>query len=235
MSEFQEKHTVSRLIGAPPGYVGYEEAGQLTEAVRRRPYSVLLLDEIEKAHPDVFNVLLQILDDGRLTDSQGRTVDFKNAVVIMTSNFGAERIKAHARLNESFEELKEDMNRLLRNTLRPEFVNRIDEVILFRSLGKDQIAEISRLLLDHTSRRVKAQGVEIEFTDAAVALIAEEGFDPEFGARPLRRTIQRRVDNVLSRMVLEGSLERGDRLVVGAREGKLGFEITHGATSQKGK
>jgi ATP-dependent Clp protease ATP-binding subunit ClpC len=235
MSEFQEKHTVSRLIGAPPGYVGHEEAGQLTEAVRRRPYSVLLLDEIEKAHQDVFNVLLQILDDGRLTDSQGRTVDFKNAVVIMTSNFGAERIRAHAGRNESFEELKGDMNQLLRNTLRPEFVNRIDEVILFRSLGKDQIAEISRLLLDHTSRRVEAQGVEIEFTDAAVALIAEEGFDPEFGARPLRRTIQRRVDNVLSRMVLEGSLERGDRLVVGAKEGKLGFEITHGATGQKGK
>jgi ATP-dependent Clp protease ATP-binding subunit ClpC len=227
MSEYQEKHTVSRLVGAPPGYVGYEEAGQLTEAVRRRPYSVLLLDEIEKAHPDVFNVLLQILDDGRLTDAQGRTADFKNAVVIMTSNFGAERIRAHARRNETFEELKEDMNQLLRNTLRPEFVNRIDEVILFRSLGEDQIAEISRLLLDDTSRRLKAQGIGIEFTDAAVALIAEEGFDPEFGARPLRRTIQRRVDNVLSRMVLEGSLERGDRLVVGAREGKLGFEITH--------
>ena len=234
MSEFQEKHTVSRLIGAPPGYVGHEEAGQLTEAVRRRAYSVLLLDEIEKAHQDVFNVLLQILDDGRLTDSQGRTVDFKNAVVIMTSNFGAERIRAHARRNESFEVLKEDMNQLLRNTLRPEFVNRIDEVILFRSLGKDQIAEISRLLLDHTSRRVRAQGVEIEFTDAAVALIAEEGFDPEFGARPLRRTIQRRVDNVLSRMVLEGSLERGDSLVVGAKEGKLGFEITRGTTGEEG-
>jgi ATP-dependent Clp protease ATP-binding subunit ClpC len=194
----------------------------------------LLLDEIEKAHPDVFNVLLQILDDGRLTDAQGRTVDFKNAVVIMTSNFGAERIKAHARLNESFEELKEDMNRLLRNTLRPEFVNRIDEVILFRSLDEDQIAEIARLLLGDTSRRMKAQG--IEFTDAAVALIAEEGFDPEFGARPLRRAIQRRVDNTLSRMVLEGSLERGDKLVViGAGEGKLGFEIIHGAPGEEGK
>jgi ATP-dependent Clp protease ATP-binding subunit ClpC len=235
MSEFQERHTVSRLVGAPPGYVGYEEAGQLTEAVRRRPYSVLLLDEIEKAHPDVFNVLLQVLDDGRLTDSQGRTVNFKNAVVIMTSNLGAERIKAHARRNESFEELKEDMNRLLRDTLRPEFVNRIDEVILFRSLGRDQIAEISRLFLDHTSRRLKAQGIGIEFTDAAVALIAEEGFDPEFGARPLRRTIQRRVDNALSRMVLEGSLERGDKLVVGAGEGKLGFEIIHGVSGEEGK
>ena len=235
MSEFQEKHTISRLVGAPPGYVGYEEAGQLTEAVRRRPYSVLLLDEIEKAHPDVFNVLLQVLDDGRLTDAQGRTVDFKNAVVIMTSNLGAERIKAHAQRNESFEVLKEDMNQLLRNTLRPEFVNRIDEVILFRSLGEDQIAEIACLLLDHTSRRLKAQGVGIEFTDAAVALIAEEGFDPEFGARPLRRTIQRRVDNVLSRMVLDGSLERGDKLVVGTGEGKLAFEIIHGAIGEEGR
>jgi ATP-dependent Clp protease ATP-binding subunit ClpC len=235
MSEFQEKHTVSRLVGAPPGYVGYEEAGQLTEAVRRRPYSVLLLDEIEKAHQDVFNVLLQILDDGRLTDAQGRTTDFKNAVIIMTSNFGAERIRAHARRNESFEELKEDMNQFLRHTLRPEFVNRIDEVILFRSLSEDQIAEISRLLLDDTSRRLKAQGIGIELTDAAVALIVEEGFDPEFGARPLRRTIQRRVDNVLSRMVLEGSLERGDKLIVGAGEGKLGFEIIHGATGEEGK
>lgn len=235
MSEFQEKHTVSRLVGAPPGYVGYEEAGQLTETVRRRPYSVLLLDEIEKAHPDVFNVLLQVLDDGRLTDAQGRTVDFKNTVIIMTSNLGAERIKAHAGRNESFEDLKEDMNRLLRNTLRPEFVNRIDEVILFRSLDEDQIAEIACLLLDHTSRRLKAQGVGIEFTDAAVALIAEEGFDPEFGARPLRRTIQRRVDNVLSRMVLDGSLERGDKLVVGTGEGRLGFEIIHGAIGEEGK
>ncbi len=235
MSEFQEKHTVSRLVGAPPGYVGHEEAGQLTEAVRRRPYSVLLLDEIEKAHQDVFNVLLQILDDGRLTDAKGRTVDFKNAVVIMTSNFGAQRIRAHAGRNESFEELKEDMNQLLRNTLRPEFVNRIDEVILFRSLDEDQIAQIACLLLDHTSRRLKAQGIGIEFTDAAVALIAEEGFDPEFGARPLRRTIQRRVDNVLSRMVLEGSLERGDKLVVGTGEGKLGFEIIHATSGEKGK
>ncbi len=235
MSEFQEKHSVSRLVGAPPGYVGYEEAGQLTEAMRRRPYSVLLLDEIEKAHPDVFNVLLQILDDGRLTDAQGRTVDFKNAVVIMTSNFGAERIKAHAQLDETFEDLKEDMNRLLRSALRPEFVNRIDEVILFRSLGKDQIEEIALLLLDHTSRRLKTQGVEIEFTDAAVALIAEEGFDPEFGARPLRRAIQRRVDNVLSRMVLDGSLKPGDKVAAGAEEDGLGFEVIHGARGGKGR
>lgn len=233
MSEFQEKHTVSRLIGAPPGYVGYEEAGQLTEAVRRRPYSVMLLDEIEKAHPDVFNVLLQILDDGRLTDAQGRTVDFKNAVIIMTSNFGAERIKEHAHRDEQFEDLMEDMNRLLRSTLRPEFVNRIDEVILFRSLDKNQTQEIARLLLDHTSRRLKAQGIGVEFTEAAVVLIAEEGFDPEFGARPLRRAIQRRVDNELSRLVLDGSLKPGDKVSVGAVEDGLGFEVDHIAAEEE--
>src|SRR5215218_6697332 len=225
MSEFQERHTVSRLVGAPPGYVGYEEAGQLTESVRRRPYSVLLLDEIEKAHPDVFNILLQILDDGRLTDSQGRTVDFKQAVIIMTSNMGAQRIQAHARRDESFEELKDDMMQILKNTLRPEFVNRIDEVIVFRSLGKEQIGEIARLLLDRTTRRLRAQGIEVEFTEGAVGLIAEEGFDPEFGARPLRRTIQRRVDNELASMVLSGSLNPADKVVVSTEEGNLGFEV----------
>ena len=233
MSEFQERHTVSRLVGAPPGYVGYEEAGQLTESVRRRPYSVLLLDEIEKAHPDVFNILLQILDDGRLTDSQGRTVDFKQTVIIMTSNMGAQRIQAHARRDESFEELKDDMMQILKNTLRPEFVNRIDEVIVFRSLGKEQIGEIARLLLDRTTRRLRAQGIEVEFTEGAVGLIGEEGFDPEFGARPLRRTIQRRVDNELASMDLSGSLDPGDRVVVGAHSeaGRLTFEVVAGAAA----
>jgi ATP-dependent Clp protease ATP-binding subunit ClpC len=231
MSEFQERHTVSRLIGAPPGYVGYEEAGQLTEQVRRRPYSVLLLDEIEKAHPDVFNILLQILDDGRLTDAQGRTVDFKNTVIIMTSNMGAERIQAHARRDESFEELKEDMMQIVRQHLRPEFLNRIDEIIVFRALSKEQIADIARLLLERTKRRLRAQHIEVEFTDEAVELLAEEGFDPEFGARPLRRTIQRRVDNELSRMVLDGSLGPGDRVVVGAEDGRLTFEVLEGATA----
>jgi ATP-dependent Clp protease ATP-binding subunit ClpC len=231
MSEFQERHTVSRLVGAPPGYVGYEEAGQLTEAVRRRPYSVLLLDEIEKAHPDVFNILLQILDDGRLTDAQGRTVDFKQTVIIMTSNMGAERIQAHNRRDESFEELKEDMLQVVRHHLRPEFVNRIDEIIVFRALSREQIVDIARLLLERTTRRLRAQDIEVEFTDEAVELIAEEGFDPEFGARPLRRTIQRRVDNELSRMVLSGSLEPGDRVVVGAEEERLTFEVVEGAAT----
>ncbi|MGF1473575.1 MAG: ATP-dependent Clp protease ATP-binding subunit [Rubrobacteraceae bacterium] len=230
MSEFQEKHTVSRLVGAPPGYVGYDEAGQLTEQVRRRPYSVLLLDEIEKAHPDVFNILLQILDDGRLTDSQGRTVDFKNTVIIMTSNLGSDRIQAHARRNESFEELKEDMDKILKHSLRPEFLNRIDEIIVFEALTREQISEIAKLLLDRTARRLRAQDIEIEFTEDAVTLLANEGFDPEFGARPLRRVIQRRVDNELSRMLLDGALEPGDRVIVGAEDGRLDFEVPDAAT-----
>jgi ATP-dependent Clp protease ATP-binding subunit ClpC len=231
MSEFQERHTVSRLVGAPPGYVGYEEAGQLTEAVRRRPYAVLLLDEIEKAHPDVFNILLQILDDGRLTDSQGRTVDFKNAVIIMTSNLGAERIQAHTRRDESFEELKEDMLQIVRTHLRPEFVNRIDEIIVFRALTREQIVDIAWLLIDRTTRRLRAQGTEVEFTNEAVELIAEEGFDPEFGARPLRRAIQRRVDNELSRLLLSGSLNPGDKVVVDAEDGRLTFDVLQGAAT----
>jgi ATP-dependent Clp protease ATP-binding subunit ClpC len=231
MSEFQERHTVSRLVGAPPGYVGYEEAGQLTEQIRRRPYSVLLLDEIEKAHPDVFNILLQILDDGRLTDAQGRTVDFKNTVIIMTSNMGAERIQAHTRREETFEELKEDMLQVVRHHLRPEFVNRIDEIIVFRALAREQIVDIARLLLERTTRRLRAQDIEVKFTDEAVELIAEEGFDPEFGARPLRRTIQRRVDNELSRMVLSGSLEPGDRVVVSVEEERLTFDVLQGAAT----
>jgi len=196
----------------------------------------LLLDEIEKAHPDVFNILLQILDDGRLTDAQGRTVDFKNTVIIMTSNIGAERIQAHARRNESFEELKEDMTQILRRTLRPEFLNRIDEVIVFRALTRRQISEIARLLLEHTTRRLRPQGIEVEFTEEAVELVAEEGFDPEFGARPLRRTLQRRVDNELSRMVLGGSLSPGDKVVVSAEEqGRLTFEVLEGAATVVGE
>ena len=229
MSEFQERHTVSRLVGAPPGYVGYEEAGQLTEQVRRRPYSVLLFDEIEKAHPDVFNILLQILDDGRLTDAQGRTVDFKHAVVIMTSNLGADRIQQFARQGGDFEGLKEDLMQVLRQSFRPEFINRIDEIIVFRALDDRQLAEITRLLLDKLARRLRAQHIEVEFTDAAVELLAHEGFDPEFGARPLRRTIQRLVENELSRMVLSGTVNEGDRITVDAADGELSFDVDFGA------
>jgi ATP-dependent Clp protease ATP-binding subunit ClpC len=233
MSEFQERHTVSRLVGAPPGYVGYEEAGQLTERVRRRPYSVLLFDEIEKAHPDVFNILLQILDDGRLTDAQGRTVDFKNTVVIMTSNLGADRIQQHARQRESFEQLKSDLMQILRHSFRPEFINRIDEIIVFRALSSEQLVEITKLLLDRLARRLRAQQIDVVFTDDAVELLAREGFDPEFGARPLRRTIQRLVENELSRLVLGGGVEPGDRVIVDALEGELHFEVESGEAERE--
>ena len=226
MSEFQERHTVSRLVGAPPGYVGYEEAGQLTEAVRRKPYSVVLLDEIEKAHPDVFNLLLQILDDGRLTDARGRTVDFKNSVVIMTSNLGADRIQAHARKKESFEELKDDLMQLLRAHFRPEFLNRIDEIIVFRSLTREQVVDITRLLLDRVTRRLHAQRIELRFDDDAVGHLADAGFDPEFGARPLQRTIQRLIENQLSRMLLDGSLQEGDAVTVRLKDGRLDLDVT---------
>src|SRR4051794_15187343 len=232
MSEFQERHTVSRLVGAPPGYVGYDEAGQLTEAVRRKPYAVLLFDEIEKAHQDVFNILLQILDDGRLTDAQGRTVDFKNAVVIMTSNLGADRIQQHARQKEPFDELKADLMQILQRSFRPEFINRIDDIIVFRALTPEQLHEITRLMLDRLARRLRAQRIEIAFTDEAVELLAHEGYDPEFGARPLKRTIQRMVENELSRMVLGGQVQAGDRVVVDALEGELRIDVESGAATE---
>ena len=232
MSEFQERHTVSRLVGAPPGYVGYEEAGQLTETVRRRPYSVLLFDEIEKAHGDVFNILLQILDDGRLTDAQGRMVDFKNTVVIMTSNLGADRIQAHARKRESFEELKADLMQIMQHSFRPEFINRIDEIIVFRGLTREQLAEITKLLLERVRRRRRAQHIEVDFSDDAVEHLAEVGFDPEFGARPLRRAIQREVENELSRMVLGGSLAPDDLVRINMRDGELTFEVEKGVAEE---
>ena len=232
MSEFQERHTVSRLVGAPPGYVGYEEAGQLSEAVRRRPYAVLLFDEIEKAHGDVFNILLQILDDGRLTDAQGRTVDFKNTIVIMTSNLGADRIQEYARTGGDFEQLKEELMDVLRMSFRPEFINRIDEIIVFRALSSEQLADITRLLLDRLVRRMRAQRIDVEFTEEAVRLLAEEGFDPEFGARPLRRTIQRRVENELSRLVLSGGVQPGDKIVVSVAGDDLHLDVETGGADE---
>ncbi|TFV59331.1 ATP-dependent Clp protease ATP-binding subunit [Geodermatophilus sp. DF01-2] len=233
MSEFQERHTVSRLVGSPPGYVGYEDAGQLTEAVRRRPYSVVLMDEIEKAHPDVFNTLLQVLDDGRLTDSQGRTVDFKNTVLIMTSNLGSELIQGrNTPLGfgsgdgaASDAGLRDRLMRRLRESFRPEFLNRIDEIVVFQQLETEQLARISRLLLDETRRRLSAQGIEVTFTDEAVTWIAEHGFEPQFGARPLRRAIQREVDNPLARLMLDGRLGAGRTVTVGVGEGALDFQV----------
>ncbi len=230
MSEFQERHTVSRLVGAPPGYVGYGEAGQLTEAVRRRPYSVVLLDEIEKAHPDVFNMLLQVLDDGRLTDSQGRTVSFKNTVLIMTSNLGSDLISGTTRSvgfggGEAGDELHDRIDRRLKEQLRPEFINRIDEIIIFRQLETDQLRKITEMLLESTRRRLHAQDVTLEITTAAVDWLADRGYQPEFGARPLRRTIQRELDNRLSKMLLAADLAPGQTIRVDARDGSLTLDV----------
>ncbi len=218
MSEYMEKFAVSRLVGAPPGYVGYEEGGQLTEAVRRRPYQVVLLDEIEKAHPDVFNVLLQVLDDGRLTDSQGRTVDFKNTVVIMTSNVGSQQIQSFAGQpdGDGYESMKRQVTDQLRIQFRPEFLNRIDEVIVFHALGDAELAAIADLQLADLQRRIAANDLVLELTPAARALIVREGTDPAYGARPLKRTIQRLVENPFARALLSGSFKPGDRIVADA-------------------
>ncbi len=225
MSEYMEKHAVSKLIGAPPGYVGYEEGGQLTEAVRRRPYSVILLDEIEKAHPDVFNILLQILDDGRLTDSKGRTVDFKNTIIIMTSNLGSEiLLKVDPSDKESFEKAKKEVLDLLKYKFRPEFLNRIDEIIVFHKLSKREIKEIVNLLIEKVRRTLKAQGLDIKLTDNAIEKLAEIGFDPIFGARPLRRTIQREIENEIARKILDQEFQKGDTIIVDFENNKFSFK-----------
>jgi ATP-dependent Clp protease ATP-binding subunit ClpB len=204
MSEYQERHTVARLVGAPPGYVGYEEGGQLTEAVRRRPYTVVLLDEIEKAHTEVFDVLLQLLDDGRLTDGQGRTVDFRNTVIIMTSNIRSP--------NE------------LRDRFRPEFLNRVDEVVVFEALTREQLSDIVELQLARLRERLAERKLSLEVTDEAKELLAEEGWDPAYGARPLKRAIQRLVENPLALRLLEGDFAEGDVVRVAAVDGELAFE-----------
>ncbi|SDP36329.1 ATP-dependent Clp protease ATP-binding subunit ClpC [Klenkia soli] len=232
MSEYQERHTVSRLIGSPPGYVGYEDAGQLTEAVRRRPYSVVLLDEVEKAHPDVFHTLLQVLDDGRLTDSRGRTVDFRNTVVVMTSNLGSDLVAGNreplgfgSSTRSRDDGLRTALLRRLKDSFRPEFLNRIDEIVVFRPLETEQLAEITELLLAGTRDRLTAQGIAVEFSADAVRWLAQRGHEPEFGARPLRRAIQRSVDNPVSRLVLDGALAAGGRLRVGVVDGELDLAV----------
>ncbi|MGW6916809.1 ATP-dependent Clp protease ATP-binding subunit [Kitasatospora sp. NPDC054939] len=230
MSEFQEKHTVSRLVGSPPGYVGYEEAGQLTEAVRRRPYSVLLFDEVEKAHPDVFNLLLQVLDDGRLTDSQGRTVDFRNTVVIMTSNIGSQRILDHA---GDVDGIRDDLMRDLRAQFRPEFLNRIDEVIVFHALTREDLVSVVDLLLERSRRRLRAQDVGLEVTSAAKEWLVDRGHQPEFGARPLRRTIQQELDNRVSNLLLDGTVREGDTLVADLADGELAVTVTRPESEQE--
>ncbi|NLJ84068.1 MAG: ATP-dependent Clp protease ATP-binding subunit, partial [Halanaerobiaceae bacterium] len=231
MSEYMEKHSVSRMIGSPPGYVGYDEGGQLTEPVRRRPYSVVLFDEIEKAHPDVFNILLQILEDGQLTDSSGRKVDFKNTVVIMTSNVGANLIEREATLGfkintdekAEHEDMKDKVMTQLRRTFRPEFLNRVDEIIVFHALNKEHIKEIVNLMLNDLSIRLEHNDITIEVTDEARMLLVEDGFDPQYGARPLRRSIQRLVENTLSEKILAGTIKNGDTVKIDEEDGELVF------------
>jgi len=228
MSEYMEKHTVARLIGAPPGYVGYEEGGQLSEAVRRRPYSVVLLDEIEKAHHDVFNVLLQVLDDGRLTDGQGRTVDFRNTIVIMTSNIGSPLIQEFFTAGKLGPKEHAELERLvqveLRGHFRPEFLNRVDDVIIFRSLDEKQLLQIVDIQLRRLEKRLAQQQLSLEVDRSAKQFLAHEGHDPQFGARPLKRAIQEFVLDPLANKLLLGEFKPGDRIRVAAHNGELAFE-----------
>jgi len=228
MSEYMEKHSTSRLIGSPPGYVGYEEGGQLTEKVRRKPYSVVLLDEMEKAHPDVFNILLQVLEDGRLTDSKGRTVDFRNTIIIMTSNVGADALKRNKYVgfniqdgNQQYKDMKSKVMDELKKAFRPEFLNRIDEIIVFHSLEKDHLKQIVRLMADTLVKRLKEQDIDLELTEAAIGKIAAEGFDPEYGARPLRRALQKHIEDRLSEELLKGTIAKGQKVVVDVKDGEF--------------
>ncbi|MBA3430203.1 MAG: AAA family ATPase, partial [Actinobacteria bacterium] len=230
MSEYMEKHTVSRLVGSPPGYVGYEEGGQLTEAVRRRPYSVVLLDEIEKAHPDVFNTLLQILEDGRLTDAQGRAVDFKNTVIIMTSNLGTQNLRKPAvgfgqgSSDLSYDKMRERVEEELKRNFRPEFLNRIDEVIVFHELSRAEVKSIVDLFIRRITLQLESQDVTIDLTDPAKDFLARQGYDPALGARPLRRSIQRLVEDPVSEKILWKEYEAGDVIVVDVERDEKGDE-----------
>ena len=227
MSEYQEKHAVSRLVGAPPGYVGYDEGGQLTEAVRRRPYSVVLLDEIEKAHPDTFNILLQVLDEGRLTDNKGRTADFKNTIIIMTSNMGShliqESFEKYKDTEEATEKAKEEVLQLLKQTVRPEFINRIDDIVMFTPLTQDNIKQIVRLQLGGIIKLVARENITLEATNEAIDYLAERGYDPQFGARPVKRVIQKEVMNALSKEILQGKIKAGSLVLIDSFDNGLVF------------
>ncbi|MDH3273958.1 MAG: AAA family ATPase, partial [Gammaproteobacteria bacterium] len=223
MSEFMEKHSVARLIGAPPGYVGYEEGGYLTEAVRRRPYSVILLDEVEKAHPDVFNVLLQVLDDGRLTDGQGRTVDFRNAVIVMTSNLGSQMIQEMTG-EDNYDEMKAAVMDVVGTHFRPEFINRVDDVVVFHPLSREHIRLIVDIQLGYLYERLADRDMQINLSDAARDKLAAAGFDPVYGARPLKRAIQQQVENPLAQEILQGKFKPGDTIEVGVEEDHLEFQ-----------
>jgi ATP-dependent Clp protease ATP-binding subunit ClpB len=223
MSEFMEKHSVARLIGAPPGYVGYEEGGYLTEAVRRRPYSVVLLDEVEKAHPDVFNVLLQVLDDGRLTDGQGRTVDFRNCVIVMTSNLGSQRIQELGG-EQNYDAMKASVMEVVSEHFRPEFINRIDDAVVFHPLGREHIRAIVDIKLGYLHERLAGRDMKIVLSEAARDRLAESGFDPVYGARPLKRAIQQQIENPLAQQILQGRFNPGDTIEVGVAEDQLEFQ-----------
>jgi ATP-dependent Clp protease ATP-binding subunit ClpB len=223
MSEYMEKHSVARMIGAPPGYVGYEEGGQLTEAVRRKPYTVILLDEIEKAHPDVFNLLLQMLDDGRLTDSKGRTINFRNAVVIMTSNVGSAQIRTITQREGQHADVRRVVLEELDRTFRPEFLNRIDEIVIFRALDRQQMRDILELLLGRVTSKMAELELKVEFSEDVKEKIVAEGFDPTYGARPLKRVIQRLLENPLSNVLLSGKVDPGGSVSVDLRDGEVVF------------
>jgi ATP-dependent Clp protease ATP-binding subunit ClpB len=225
MSEFMEKHAVSRLVGAPPGYVGYEEGGYLTEAVRRRPYSVILLDEVEKAHPDVFNILLQVLDDGRLTDGQGRTVDFRNTVIVMTSNLGSHQIQelSDEGSPEAYLQMKAAVMGVVQAHFRPEFINRLDDIVVFHPLDKQQIKQIARIQMRGLEKRLAERGLKLAVSDAAFDLLGNVGFDPVYGARPLKRAIQSQLENPLAQQILSGAFVNGDTIEVGNEGGHLVF------------
>jgi ATP-dependent Clp protease ATP-binding subunit ClpB len=229
MSEYQEKHSVSRLVGAPPGYIGYDEGGQLTEAVRRKPYSVVLLDEIEKAHPDVYNILLQVLDDGHLTDNKGRVVNFKNTIIIMTSNLGSNIIQenfenvSEDNKEQVVERTKTDVLNLLRQTIRPEFLNRIDEVIMFQPLMHKEIKGIINIQLNNLKKMLEKNGIQLEFSEYALDYLVENGYDPQFGARPLKRLIQKEIVNQLSKKILAGSIDKTKPVLIDVFDGTVVF------------
>jgi len=228
MSEYQEKHTVARLVGAPPGYVGYEEGGQLTEAVRRRPYAVVLFDEIEKAHHDVFNVMLQVLDDGRLTDGQGRTVDFRNTIVVMTSNVGSARILEHRDESggQAYEEMKEAVLQEMSAHFRPEFLNRVDEIIVFHALSEAHLKQIVEIQLGRVRARLTDRHITLALTDAARSALVRSGYDPRYGARPLKRAIQKKIETPLGRQLLQGAVKDGQAVTVDAdSDGELKFVV----------
>jgi ATP-dependent Clp protease ATP-binding subunit ClpC len=243
MSEFMERHTVSRLVGAPPGYVGYEESGQLTEALRRRPYSIVVFDEVEKAHPEAHNMLLQIMEEGHLSDARGRKVDFRNAIIVMTTNVGADMIKRQTSLGFSlkrdeeveerlaYEDMRKKLMESLKRVFRPEFINRLDGVIVFRSLSKEDIKEIVELELDKVTKRLVDHQVILQADQEALDLLAEMGFDPEMGARPLRRVIQQKVEDPLSDALLSGKFSDGDTIVVGVKDGDIELRQVEGETA----